>query len=137
MMDYDHYVNPTMYQFFVISYHICLLSEVQTCQRFQVQTQANPCFVFIHYQIFYVSQKVVPESPTLKSSLLIGQQCSVWYCLSIWCVYLYWLLLQQLLHNWNNQKIMLLILLRYSLIHSSHSFGIERKTNFNIQYARC
>lgn len=109
-----------MYVWFItIRYRICLLSKVLIWQRSQVQTQANPCFVFTQNQIFYVSQEIVPESPTLKSSLLLGQQYSVWYCLSIWCVYLYWLLWQPLLHNWNNQKSVLMTLSRHSFIHFS------------------
>lgn len=113
--------------FIIIRYDICLLSKVLICQRSQVQTQANPCFVFTQYQIFYVSQEVVPESPIPKSSLLLGQQYSVWYCLSIWCVYLYWLLWQQLLHNWNNQKSVLMTMLRYSFIHFSHVETLKKK----------
>lgn len=119
--------------FIIIRYDICLLSKVLICQRSQVQTQANPCFVFTQYQIFYVSQEVVPESPTPKSSLLLGQQYSVWYCLSIWCVYLYWLLWQQLLHNWNNQKSVLMTMLRYSFIHFSHVETFKKKTSLYVK----
>lgn len=47
------------------------------------QSKSMFCFYTISDFLCITRICMIPESPTLKSSLLLDQQCSVWYCLGI------------------------------------------------------